>query len=65
MFVCDCYINDLQSVKKFYGYLERIVQLNKKTFTSVEEKFYIKMLFCFFVLREWIFFKKHTVKIKH
>ena len=32
MFVYDCYINDLQSVKKFYGYLERIVQLNKKNF---------------------------------
>lgn len=29
MFVCDGYVNGLQSVKKFYGYLARPEQLNK------------------------------------
>lgn len=29
MFVCDCHVNGLQSVKKFHGYLARPEQLDK------------------------------------
>lgn len=50
MFVRDCYINDLQSVKKFYGYLERIVQLNKKLLQVLKRNFTLK---CYFVSSSW------------
>lgn len=37
MFVCDCYVNGLQIVKKFYGYLEEklneLLQVLKRKLT--------------------------------
>lgn len=59
MFVCDCYISGLQIVKKFYGYLERIIQFNELT-QMLKRNFTLE---CYFVSLSWeneFFLKKHS-----